>query len=142
MLLVTRHGLEGVPAVAGDDGADDLPPSFQGDHATVSFEFAPGNGVKTIAFAEGRPVQAIGLVQDHFIFMGRAIRPLGRAIEDFNKILTGGAGRVGDDNDRMGLPTEVRLINFPGVHSLAPLRAAAFNTLKAARPTASACLSG
>jgi len=75
---LTRLGLsEGIPAMAGNNGADDLSPLFQSDRAAMSFQLSAGHGVNAIAFAKGRPIQAVGLVQDDFAFIGRTVGPLG-----------------------------------------------------------------
>ena len=78
MPRLTRLGLsEGIPAMAGNNGADDLSPPFRGDRAAMLFQLSSGNGVNAIAFAKGRPIQAVGLVQDDFAFIGRTVGPLG-----------------------------------------------------------------
>jgi len=63
--------------MAGNDGADDLSPPFQSDRAAMPFQLTTWNGVNAIALAKCRPIQAVGLVQDDFAFIGRTINPLG-----------------------------------------------------------------
>ena len=136
-----RAGLESVPAVGVDNGADDLPPSFQRDVAAVLFQLSPGHRIDTIAFAEGGLVEAIGLVEHDFVLARWPSGALCRAVEDFNELLARSACRVRDHHDRVRAPAQVGLVNLPGGHGLAPLRAAARRALNAPRPTVSACLS-
>ena len=137
----TRNQSQGIPAVAGDDGADYLTPAFHRHRAARFFQLIARNGVKAIALAKRRPVQAVGFVQNYFAVMRRAIGPLGGTIQHFHKIHSRRTRGVGNNHHRMGLPAQVSFVNFPGVHVRVPFRAAALKALKALRPTASACLS-
>src|ERR1035437_1985756 len=73
----TLNHSEGVPAVTDDDGANDLPPTFQRHRAAMLFQFAARDGVDAIAFAKRGPVHAVSFVQNHFIFIRGTVCPLG-----------------------------------------------------------------
>jgi len=88
--------LKRVPAVGGDDGADDLPPSFQRNVTPVFFQLASRHRINAITFAKGWPVQAVGLVEHHFVILRRPGRPVLTAVQYLNKLLAPSARRVRD----------------------------------------------
>src|ERR1039458_1574295 len=137
----SRCKLKGVPTVGADEGADDLPPSFQRHVTPVFLQLASGHRINAIAFTEGGPVQAVGLVEQHFVILRRPGRALRRAVQYFDKLLAPSARRMRNHHHRMRAPAQVGFINLPGGHGLAPLRAAARKALNAPRPTVPACLS-
>ena len=99
--------LQQIPAVGLDDRADDLPPAFARNFTALLREFLARDGEEAVAFAKRGTVETVGIVEPHFIRLGRAAGALRSAIEHFHKIPPGSARGMRDDHHRMLPPAKI-----------------------------------
>jgi hypothetical protein len=82
---------------------------------SVFFQLASRHRINAIAFAEGWPVQTVGLVEHHFVILRLPGRSLCSAVQYFNKLLARSARGVRDHHYGMRAPAQVGLINLQAV---------------------------
>src|ERR1035437_8100900 len=72
------------PGVGGKDVSDKLGAAGRGNRAASVFSFGFLDGVDQIAFADGRPIQPVGFVQNHFPRFSRTASHLRRTHDNFH----------------------------------------------------------
>jgi hypothetical protein len=93
----------------GDQGAQQGSATSITDLSPPMLEVAARHRVNQVAFADGRPVQAIGFIEDDFIRVVGARSSMTRTHEHFHHFLIGGAIRMGNNHCRVRFPPTGRL---------------------------------
>lgn len=82
------------PPMGPVDRSNDLPAPFGRDATPAPFQIHLGKGVQEIAPAQGWPVQAICLIENHLMRGRPAVGAVGRTHDDIHFRLVGDAQRM------------------------------------------------